>query len=197
VLRTPLDTAERLKMKYGDASVVGSMKGYYGNYYGHENWKLRKIDENEKEEERPDEMLEVEAFEIGSKQQVSRNTLNEIVYARSRQIFEMVQSEIKKSGYDAMIPAGLVLTGGAAGLKGINDAAAHVLRMPVRVGVPRGLSGLSGDTLTSPAYSSSVGLVLWGLRKISGEELLQETRRSSGGVGVGRKFRGWLREFLP
>ncbi len=198
VMRTPLDTAERLKIKQGDASVIGSMKGYYGDYYGHDNWRLRKVDENAKDEERPDEMIEVEAFEIGSKQRVSRNTLNEVIYARTRQIFEMVQAEIKKSGYDGMIPAGLVLTGGSAGMTGITDAAAHTLRMPVRIGVPRGLTGIS-DTLSAPTYSTSVGLVLWGLRKLSGEELVQEVRRTSGGggTGAGRKIKGWFREFLP
>ncbi|MEI7554192.1 cell division protein FtsA [Candidatus Chlorohelix sp.] len=198
VLRTPLETAERLKTKYGDASVIGSMKGYYGGYYGHDNWKLRKVDENPKIEEQPDEMIEVEAFEIGSKQRVSRKTLNEVIYARARQLFEMVQGEIKKSGYDAMIPAGIVLTGGSASLAGITDAAAHILRMPVRVGVPRGMSGMGGDALNNPTYSAGVGLVLWGLKKMNGEAILQEPRRaSSGGGGVGRKFSGWLRNFLP
>jgi cell division protein FtsA len=198
VLRTPLETAERLKTKYGDASVIGSMKGYYGGYYGHDNWKLRKVDENPKVDEQPDEMIEVETFEIGSKQRVSRKTLNEVIYARARQLFEMVQGEIKKSGYDAMIPAGIVLTGGSASLTGITDAAAHILRMPVRVGVPRGMSGMGGDALNNPAYSAGVGLVLWGLKKMNGEDILKEPRRaSSGGVGVGRKFSGWLRNFLP
>jgi cell division protein FtsA len=201
VMRTPVDTAERLKIKYGDASVVGSIKGYYGSYYGHDNWRLRKMDEASVEDERPDETIEVEAFEIGSTQQISRKMLNEVINARARQIFEMVQAEIKKSGYDAMIPAGLVLTGGTAGLTGITDAAAHVLRMPVRIGVPRGLGGLSGDSLNNPSYSAGVGLVLWGLRKMSVDDFQQELRRSSVGGGSGggvmRKFGGWLKEFLP
>jgi cell division protein FtsA len=200
VLRTPVDTAERLKTKYGDASMVGAMKGYYGDYYGEKNNRLRQKPEEkttEKTEEKPDELIEVESFEIGSKQMISRQLLNEIINARCRQIFEMVQTEIKKSGYDGMIPAGMVLTGGTAGLQGVTDAAAHTLRMPVRIGVPRGLSGLS-DSLGAPAYSSPVGLVLWGLKKSSGEEFL-EARRSvgSGGGAFGKKFKGWLREFLP
>jgi cell division protein FtsA len=92
-----------------------------------------------------------------------------------------------------------VLTGGTAGLQGVNDAAAHTLRMPVRIGVPRGLSGLS-DSLGAPAYSSPVGLVLWGLKKSNGEDFL-DTRRSGGsnpkGGAITKSFKGWLRAFLP
>jgi cell division protein FtsA len=198
VLRTPVDTAERLKIKYGDASVIGSLKGYYGDYYGEKGSRVRPKPE-EKADDTPDELLEVESFEIGSTQTVSRKLLNEIINARCRQMVEMVQGEIKKSGYDGMIPAGMVLTGGTAGLQGITDAAAHTLRMPVRIGVPRGLSGLS-DSLGAPAYSSPVGLVLWGLKKSNGEDFL-DTRRSGGsnpkGGAITKSFKGWLRAFLP
>jgi cell division protein FtsA len=159
---------------------------------------LHRADEPEAAAERPDELITVESFEGQPAQQVSRNMLNEIIHSRARQLFEMVQGEIKKSGYDGMIPAGLVFTGGMAGLTGISDAAAHVLRMPVRVGVPRGLSGLS-DTLAAPTYAASVGLVLWGLKKTTGDEMLMESRRGGGGGGLalGRKVGGWFRNFLP
>lgn len=201
VLRTPPEVAERLKHKHGDASVVGPNKGYYADYYrpGGNGSKLHRPDEREDSEaERPDELIEVESFEGVPAQQISKNMLNEIIYSRARQLFEMVQSEIKKSGYDGMIPAGLVLTGGTAALGGVTDAAANVLRMPVRVGVPRGLSGLS-DTLGAPTYAASVGLVLWGLKKTTGDELLLESRRGGGGGGLalGRKVGGWFRNFLP
>ncbi len=201
VLRTPPEIAERLKLKHGDASVVGPNKGLYADYYrpGGNGAKLpRREAEGPEQAELPDELLAVESFEGNPAQQVSKNMLNEIIYSRARQLFEMVQGEIKKSGYDGMIPAGLVITGGTAGLSGISDAAAHVLRMPVRVGVPRGLSGLS-DTLGAPMYASSVGLVLWGLKKSTGDELLQESRRGggNGGLALGRKVGGWFRNFLP
>jgi cell division protein FtsA len=110
----------------------------------------------------------------------------------------MVQAEIKKSGYDGMIPAGLVLTGGSANLNGITDAAGHVLRLPVRIGAPRGLSEVAGP-MSIPPFAASVGLVLWGMKKRSGVEMLMETSRRGGrsSMAVGRKFGGWLREFLP
>ncbi|MEI6046399.1 MAG: cell division protein FtsA [Chloroflexota bacterium] len=199
VLRTPPEVAERLKLKYGDASLVGPNKGYYADYYrpGGIGAKLNRTEPEQTEAtERPDEMIMVESFEGQPTQQVSRNMVNEIIHSRAKQLFEMVQGEIKKSGYDGMIPAGLVFTGGTAGMTGLSDAAAHVLRMPVRVGVPRGLSGLS-DSLGAPTYAASVGLVLWGLKKTLGDELLLESRRGGGGLTLGRKVGGWFRNFLP
>ncbi len=203
VLRTPPEVGERLKLKHGDASVVGPNKGYYADYYGLGGKFVRPQATAEgpvqetSEPEKPDEIIEVEGFEGGPNQYVSKNMLNEIVYSRARQLFEMVQGEIKRSGYDGMIPAGLVLTGGSAALHGMTDVAAHVLRLPVRVGVPRGLRGLS-DTLGAPHYAASVGLVLWGLKKTTGEELLHESRRGGGGgLALGRKVGGWFRNFLP
>lgn len=206
VLRTPPEAAERLKIVHGDASVTGPYKGLYADYYGKGPIKhdFRSRLKNEPDEEdgvvAPDQLVETESFESSRTQMVSRNLINEVIHARTRQLFDMVQAEIKKSGYDGMIPAGIVLTGGSAALTGISDAAAHVMRLPVRIGVPRGLSGLV-DNLGAPPYATSIGLVLWGMRKRSGAELLQETYRRSGGgksgMAVGRKFGGWLREFLP
>ena len=203
VCRISPEAAEKLKVKHGDASVTGPYKGLYADYYGkgpikHDFRSRVRQDEESDASSVPDEMLETEGLEYGRKQQVSRNLLNEIIHARTRQLFDMVQAEIKKSGYDGMIPAGLVLTGGTANLTGITDAAGHVLRLPVRIGAPRGLSEVAG-TLSVPAFATSVGLVLWGMKKRSGVEILQNNSRRGGGAGlaVGRKFGGWLREFLP
>ncbi len=206
VLRVTPENAENIKARYGDASVTGPYKGLYADYYGKGPLKLdlrsRVQAESEAEEEdgvlAPDQMLEVEGLEAGQTQLISRNVLNEVIHARTRQLFDMVQAEIKKSGYDGMIPAGLVLTGGTATLNGITDAAGHVLRQPVRLGVPRGLSGLA-DSLGAPAYASSVGLVLWSLKKRTSAAVAPDAARRGGRpqMAVGRKFGGWLREFLP
>ncbi|HEX2912769.1 MAG TPA: cell division protein FtsA [Chloroflexia bacterium] len=209
VLRTSPGAAEQLKVKHGDASVTGPYKGLYADYYGkgplkHDFRSRLKAEaegtgeETAEGEEHPDQMLEAESLEPGKPHLVSRNLLNEVIHARVRQLFDMVQAEIKKSGYDGMIPAGLVVTGGTSTLQGITDAAGHVLRMPVRIGVPRGLSGLA-DSLGGPAYASSVGLMLWGLNKRNNAEQLLEANRRGGknSMAVGRKFGGWLREFLP
>ena len=205
VLRTPIEAAEHLKLTHSDASVTGPYKGLYADYYGrgpikHDLRSRLKAEATEEDDNItiPDVMLETDSLEADRTQLISRNMLNEVVHARTRQLFDMVQAEIKKSGYDGMIPAGLVLTGGTSALTGINDAAAHVMRLPVRVGVPRGLTGLA-DHLAAPPYATSVGLMLWAMKKRNGAELLQETTRRGGrpAVAVGRKFGGWLREFLP
>ena len=204
VLRISPESAEKLKIKYGDASVTGPYKGLYADYYGkgpikHDfRSRMRQEEDDSDASSSPDEMLETDSLEVGRKIQVSRNLLNEIIHARTRQLFDMVQAEIKKSGYDGMIPAGLVLTGGTANLTGITDAAGHVLRLPVRIGAPRGLSEVAGP-MSIPPFAASVGLVLWGMKKRSGVEMLMETSRRGGrsSMAVGRKFGGWLREFLP
>ena len=108
-------------------------------------------------------MIEVETFEAGRTARISRNLVTRILEARVEQIFGLVAAEIKRSGYDGLLPAGIVLTGGAARLPGIADAAARVLDMPVRISVPQGMTGLT-DTLDSPAYATSVGLALWATR---------------------------------
>lgn len=208
VLRTDLQAAERLKSRYGDASVPDAAKesayfaGYYDGYGSAVGSLKHKKDEAENAAE---SYIEVKTVEGGQVQQITPGLLNEIIYSRVHQIFEMVQSEIKKSGYDGMVGAGLVVTGGTAALPGLAEAARSVMNVPVRVGVPRGLSGLT-DALGSPAHSASIGLMLWGVRHFKNVENLQQQSRSlavgAGGIprsnaGMGKRVRGWLREFLP
>ena len=94
-----------------------------------------------------------------------------------------------------------MLTGGSAQLPGIAEVARNVLRMPVRVGTPTRLGGMTG--LNGPAYSTAVGLLLWGLRNNLEAAALPTVRRRQGwGVApqrndVAEKFKGWLREFIP
>ncbi len=74
----------------------------------------------------------------------------------------MIYIDAKRAGFDEMIAAGLVLTGGSASLPGIDELAEQVLRMPVRIGLPKSIHGLA-DSLNSPAYSASVGLLHWSI----------------------------------
>lgn len=110
----------------------------------------------------PDEVIEVEGFGQGKRRAVSRRRLCEIIQARAEEILELVLMEVRRAGYDERISAGMILTGGCARLSGIDILAEEVLRMPVRVGTPRGLYGLS-DSLGSPAYATSVGLLQWAI----------------------------------
>lgn len=137
-----------------------------------------------------DEVLDVAAFGEQARQQVPRKLLAEIVEARTEEIFDLILKEVKRSGYDGLLPAGLVICGGTASLSGIQELGREVMGMPVRVGAPRGLRGLV-DVLNDPAYATSVGLLLWGLR----QESALRPRRSR--PGTTQKIIQWLRAFLP
>ncbi len=93
-------------------------------------------------------------------QQVSKRDLAYIIEARVDELFTLLHQEIRRSGYDGLIPAGMVLTGGSSLLPGIRQVAARVLNMPVRIAKPENLIGLV-DQLQSPAYSTSIGLLKW------------------------------------
>ncbi len=94
--------------------------------------------------------------------QINRQELAHIIEARVAEMFSLVLQEIKRSGYDGLLPAGMVLTGGTAALPGIKRLATEVLGMPVRTAEPENLSGLV-DRLKSPAYSTGVGLLRWAI----------------------------------
>jgi cell division protein FtsA len=76
-------------------------------------------------------------------------------------MFNFISQEIKRSGLDNLLAAGVVLTGGTASLNGIRDLAADALHVPVRIGSPQRLQGLV-EAVSSPAYATAVGLLLWG-----------------------------------
>jgi cell division protein FtsA len=111
-----------------------------------------------------EEIVELEAFGGQRMKEVSRRRIAEILQARVEEILELIYIDVKRAGFDEVVAAGLVLSGGTASLVGINDLTEMVLRMPVRTGVPRGIHGLS-DTLNSPAYATSVGLLRWGVEQ--------------------------------
>jgi len=94
--------------------------------------------------------------------QVSHLELVQIIHARVEEIFNMVVQEIKHSGYDGLLPAGMVLTGGTSALPGIRSIASRVLGVPVRIAKPENLIGMT-DYLDSPAFSTSIGLLRWGM----------------------------------
>ena len=125
--------------------------------------------------------------------QINRKELADIIEARVEEIFALTLQEIKRSGYDGLLPAGMVLTGGASALPGIKRLASRVLGMPVRTAQPENLLGLV-DRLNSPAYSTSVGLLRW-IMSMQGQDLsIGHERRAKGekrmGFGVVRKIIG-------
>ncbi|MCL4259664.1 MAG: cell division protein FtsA [Anaerolineales bacterium] len=107
-----------------------------------------------------EEYFSVRPFGEDKPVQINRRELAEIIEARVTEIFALILQEIKRSGYDGLLPAGMALTGGASALPGIARVAHETLGMPVRTAQPANLSGLV-DRLKSPAYSTSVGLLQW------------------------------------
>ena len=108
----------------------------------------------------PDDTLEISAFGDGSRRAVSKRLMSEILRARLDELLELIDAEVRQSGYKGVLPAGVVLTGGSANLVGLVPVAEQFLDMPARVGLPKGMSGLM-DTVSNPAYATSVGLLLW------------------------------------
>jgi cell division protein FtsA len=105
----------------------------------------------------------VRAFGEDEPVDVSRYDLAHIIAARVEEIFSLMMQEIKRSGYDGLLPAGVVLTGGSSQLPGIRRLASEVMGLPVRVARPENLVGMV-DQLHSPAFSTSIGLLEWAAR---------------------------------
>ncbi len=112
----------------------------------------------------PDAEVRGGAFGEGGQQVISRRFLAQILNSRAEELLDLVVLEVKRSGYDSLLPAGMVLTGGVAQLCGFGELARSRLDWPVRVGHPAGLVSSVSD-ISSPEFASSVGLLLWGLRQ--------------------------------
>jgi len=132
-LRLPVSQAEEIKLQHGHAL---------------------------KSEVSPDEYFTIHPFGEEKPAQINRQELTTIIEARVEEIFSLVLQEIKRSGYDGLLPAGMVLTGGSSALPGIRSLASKVLGVPVRIAQPENLIVMT-DKLLSPAYSTSVGLLRW------------------------------------
>jgi cell division protein FtsA len=99
----------------------------------------------------------------GDGHSISYNDLSEIIRVRVEEMLRLIMLELPQSDYRKLIPAGLVITGGGANLPGIVELGKKVTRMPVRLGMPVRLAGVS-DALNDPAHATGVGLLLWKLR---------------------------------
>jgi len=94
---------------------------------------------------------------------VSYQDLCDIIRARVEEIMRLILLELPRAEYETLVPAGLVLTGGTSNLSGIETLGRETLRLPVRVGIPTNMYGIT-ETLCDPAYATSVGLLLWGAK---------------------------------
>jgi len=133
-LRTPVEEAEKIKLRYG-CSLVSMV--------------------------RKDETIEVPSVGGRKPRVLSRQTLAEIIEPRVEEILTFVYDEVVRAGYAKLIASGVVLTGGSAILDGMPDLAEQIFNLPVRRGTPMGIGGLV-DLVNSPIYATGVGLVLYG-----------------------------------
>ncbi|HDH99973.1 MAG TPA: cell division protein FtsA, partial [Firmicutes bacterium] len=162
-LRTPLEAAERIKVEHGVA--------------------LMRLAQDER-------VVSVPGVGSRGEREVPQSKLAEIIEPRMEEIFLLARSEIDE--YMDMLTTGIVLTGGGAMLDGAVELAGEVFELPVQLGVPKGVQGLA-EGISSPAYATSVGLVLYGMERSAQENL------SGGEKGpLGRlweKIKEWWREF--
>ena len=121
---------------------------------------------------------------------VSHQDLCDIIRARVEEIIRLILLEMPQSEYEALVPAGLVLTGGSSNLSGIEALGRNILQLPVRVGIPTNMYGIA-DILHDPAYATSVGLLLWGVR----HEGVQTWQDSGFGSGLRRLLSRFRRLF--
>ncbi|GAB1410497.1 cell division protein FtsA [Desulfovibrionales bacterium] len=136
-LRTPTQAAERIKIKYGCALA---------------------------EIVHPEDVIEVPSVGGREPRKLSRQVLAEICEPRMEEILALVDQELIRSGYKKVIGAGVVLTGGAARIAGIQELAEQVFNLPTRTASPVGVGGLK-DVVDSPMYATAVGLLLYGAEK--------------------------------
>ena len=161
-LRTPTQYAEEIKIKYACA--------------------LRQL-------ANPEETIEVPSVGDRPPRKLSRQTLAEVVEPRYEELLSLVQAELRKSGFEDIIAAGIVLTGGSAKMEGVIDLAEEIFHMPVRLGIPQYVSGLS-DVVGNPIYATGVGLLLFGEQhRHSGTRYFS----AEGGVkGIWDRMKNWF-----
>ena len=165
-LRTPFNDAERIKQRYGSAkaSMISA-----------------------------DERVHVPSVAGKGAGSVSRQILCEIIEPRLDEIFELVQKEVAKSGFEGALTSGIVITGGSMLLPGAVEMAERSFGLPVRLGVPTHVGGLV-DIIGNPTYSTGVGLVLQGMKRH--ERAVYRVRDDKILSKVKHRMSDWLSEFF-
>lgn len=161
-LRTPTQSAEAIKIKYACA--------------------LRRLAD-------PDETIEVSGVSDRPSRRLSRVTLAEVVEPRYEELFVLVQNELRRHGLEELLGSGIVVTGGSAKMEGVVGLAEDIFHMPVRLGVPRYVTGLV-DVVRNPIYATGVGLLLYGVQQQSDRHI--STKSTNGLPGVWHMMKRWF-----
>ena len=159
-LRTPTQNAEEVKIKY--ACALTQLAG-------------------------AEDMIKVPGVGDKPAKELSRQALAEVVEPRYDELFTLIQAELRRSGFEDLVAAGIVLTGGASKMEGVIELAEEIFHMPVSLGSPNNVAGLK-DIVRDPVYATGVGLLQYGKQR---EEEVPGRGRSRG-AGVFSKTRKWL-----
>jgi len=164
-LRTPLKDAEDIKIAHGCA--LRQLAGAH-------------------------DMVEVPGVGERGPRQLSRQTLAEVIEPRVLELYELVQAELRRSGFEELMRSGIVITGGSAAMQGMVDLGEEVFHMPVRLGLPQYTGGLS-EMMRNARYATGVGLLLAGMDQ---QDRHQSMKFSGSSVKqILERMRGWFKNF--
>ena len=136
-----------------------------------------------------EETIEVPSVGDRAARRLARQTLAEAVEPRYEELFTLVQAELRRSGFESLIAAGIVLTGGSSKMEGAVELAEEIFHMPVRIGTPQHVSGLA-DVVKNPIYATGVGLLLFGQRQA--HTASTPVRLDGGFKGVIERMKSWF-----
>lgn len=163
-MRTPTHHAEDIKKKYGCA--LSQLAGR-------------------------DESIEVPSVGDRPPRQLSRQTLAEVIEPRIEELFTLVQAELRRSGFEDVIGSGVVLTGGSSKLEGMVELAEEVFHMPVRLGSPQFVGGLT-NVVQNPIHATGVGLVMFGAHHQGGSGFFDHSMEGDGYKAVWSRMKSWF-----
>ncbi len=161
-LRTPTQNAENIKIQYACALTR----------LAHE-----------------DDIVEIASIGDRAQRRLSRAALAEVVEPRFEELFSLVQAELHRSGLDHLLSSGIVITGGSARMEGMVELAEEVFHQPVRLGIPRNISGLV-DVVSNPIYATGVGLLQYGYH--SREQRRAELLSTQSFKGLFGRMKHWI-----
>ncbi|WP_250656837.1 cell division protein FtsA [Alkalimarinus coralli] len=161
-LRTPTQNADEIKIKY--ACALTQLAG-------------------------ADETIKVPSVGDRPPRDLSRQALAEVVEPRYEELFTLIQSELRRSGFEDLIAAGIVLTGGTSKMEGAVELAEEIFHMPVRLASPQGVTGLA-DVVNNPMFSTGVGLLMYGLKQ-QGLGIVPPAK-PEGGANVMERLKSWF-----
>ena len=160
-LRTPIPNAEDIKIRYACA--------------------LTQLTNHE-------DTIEVPGMGDRPPRRLARQILAEVVQPRYEELFTLVQSELRRSGYENLIAAGIVLTGGSSRMEGVIELAEEIFHMPVRLGLPQFVSGLA-ENVKNPIYATGVGLLLHAHKQV--QDSMTGIDVNSGVKGIWGRVKSW------